>query len=726
MMLPAIRFFRFSFLVAGALVTRFKIRISLFIGDDMKSVSQTHTNFLLQAALEYAGLGYSVFPCASGDKMPITKNGCLDATTDEDQIIEWWQQKPNANIGIATKGLLVVDIDGSDNEWLTNPDIMQSLSSGAMSQTTTGGRHFIFRQLPGTEFKNTTGKLAPKVDTRADGGYIVAPPSMIGPKAYEWLPSYELNEPLERLTVVPEWIIEKLNQVSEEQFELPTDGNKIPKGQQHNSLFKAGCKMRRFGCTFEVINAALQTMNQNQCTEPGTVEAIEKIARSAANYSPDQNDQADTECWYEQVFDQSENEEPESTDPGQIDQSLLSVPGFISEVMDYTLKTAPQPNYVLSFCGALALQSFLAGRKVSDQFDNRTNLYLLGLAHSGSGKDWPRKINTKVLNHLSLIDCIGEKFASGEGLEDALFQNPSMLFQTDEFDGILQSIRNSRDARFEGIMGTMLTLYSSANSIYAMRKRAGGTQSARIEQPCLTVFGTAIPQHYYAALSERMLTNGLFSRMIILESGKRGSGQDAQVIKLPDRILDTAAWWKSFSPASGNLTGEFPIVAAVDYSTDAKTLLRDVRKQTESEYSKCEDANDAIGTTVWSRAYEHICKLSLVYAISEDHRSPQINRNAVDWASRLILHLTKKMLFNAHHNTFENPFQELCNKAARKIRESPESTLDRSTLLRRLKTNSKLLDDVVRTLKESRIIREIENPTTGRTGILYTTKLSPH
>ena len=35
-----------------------------------------------------------------------------------------------------------------------------------------------------------------------------------------------------------------------------------------------------------------------------------------------------------------------------------------------------------------------------------------------------------------------------------------------------------------------------------------------IDQPCLTIFGTAIPNHYYEALSERMLTNGFFARTI--------------------------------------------------------------------------------------------------------------------------------------------------------------------------------------------------------------------
>lgn len=254
----------------------------------MESGIIAQRNFLLQAALEYAGLGYPVFPCASGDKAPLTKNGCLDATTDEDQIIEWWEKKPNANIGIATKGLLVVDIDGSDNEWLTNPDIMQSLSSGAMSQTPRGGRHFIFRQPPDSEFKNTTGKLAPKVDTRADGGYIIAPPSIIGPKAYQWYSSYELNEPLESLSVVPEWIVEKLNQVSESSLDLGGEESPIRKGQQHTTLFRYGCLMRRYGSSFNEINAALQVMNGERCEEPGTPQEIEKIAKSAAQYPPDQ------------------------------------------------------------------------------------------------------------------------------------------------------------------------------------------------------------------------------------------------------------------------------------------------------------------------------------------------------------------------------------------------------------------------------------------------------
>ena len=142
---------------------------------------------------------------------------------------------------------------------------------------------------------------------------------------------------------------------------------------------------------------------------------------------------------------------------------LMRIPGFVSELMDLCLETAPYPNHVMAFSGALALQAFLAGRKVRDPGDNRTNLYLLGLAHSAAGKDWPRKLNTRILFEIGASASLGERFSSGEGIQDALHVSPCMLFQTDEIDGMLQSMSKSRDGRHENLMSTLLTRYSTSN-----------------------------------------------------------------------------------------------------------------------------------------------------------------------------------------------------------------------------------------------------------------------
>ncbi len=86
-------------------------------------------NALLEAALTYADLGYAVFPCVPGDKNPLTQHGFLDATTDAARIEAWWATHPDANIGLSTAGLLVVDVDGADNPWPGAVDI----SPGAVS-----------------------------------------------------------------------------------------------------------------------------------------------------------------------------------------------------------------------------------------------------------------------------------------------------------------------------------------------------------------------------------------------------------------------------------------------------------------------------------------------------------------------------------------------------------------------------------------------------------------
>lgn len=411
--------------------------------------------------------------------------------------------------------------------------------------------------------------------------------------------------------------------------------------------------------------------------------------------------------------------EPQCVNPGTMPDELLRIPGFVSEVMDYTLEIAPYPNHVLSFCGALSLQALLAGRKVRDPGDNRTNIYLLGLAHSSAGKDWPRKTNTRILHEVGLSGCLGDKFASGEGVQDALFVSPSIMFQTDEIDTILQTINKAQDARHENMMSTLLTMYSSSNSVYPMRRKAGKESPGAIDQPCLVVFGTAIPNNYYQALSERMLGNGFFARMLILEGAKRGVGQEAQIRDLPERVIETARWWAEFNPGKGNLEQWHPIPTIIEQTEAAKRILIETRLETEAEYSKAEASNDVVGTTVWGRANEQVRKLSLIYAISENHKNPAIDEAAATWARRLVMHQVRRMLYMAQNHVAETPFQAECLKLMRKLREAPNRRLAHSALLKRMKVDVKTFNDLVITLEQRGDLAIETQSSQGRPGRYY-------
>ena len=413
------------------------------------------------------------------------------------------------------------------------------------------------------------------------------------------------------------------------------------------------------------------------------------------------------------------NRQPSLVDPGPMPVEMLRIPGFVSEVMDHCLATAPYPNVPLAFCGAVALQAVLAGRKVRDPADNRTNFYILALAYSSVGKDWPRKVNTAVMHRIGMVTALGEKFASGEGIQDALFGTPAMLFQTDEIDGLLQSINKAQDARHENIMGTLLTMYSAANSIYPMRRKAGKEPPGVIDQPCLVVYGTAIPTHYYLALSERMLTNGFFARMLIVESGPRSEGQEPGIIDPPVSIIDTARWWSEFSPGTGNLEQWHPQPRVVEADDDARMLLTEARRASESEYGAAEARGDPVGTTVWGRVPEQIRKLALLYAVSAIHESPRIDVPAVRWATDFVLHQTRRMLFMAHNHVAENPFHAECLKLLRKLREAPDQQMQRQHLLRAMRCKAADFDQIIVTLVQQGDIVPVSISTRTKTATGY-------
>lgn len=414
------------------------------------------------------------------------------------------------------------------------------------------------------------------------------------------------------------------------------------------------------------------------------------------------------------IPDCDEPSESSTGDPGPLPDELLRIPGFVSEVMDLSLGAAPYPNVPLAFCGAVALQAFLGGRKVRDPADNRTNLYLIGLAYASSGKEFPRKVNAATLHAVGLTKGLGESFASGEGLQDSLNDNPCMLFQTDEIDGLLQSINKAKDARYENILGTLLKMYSCANGFYPVRKKAGKQAAETIEQPCLVIYGTAIPNEYYSALSERMLTNGFFARSIIVDAIKRGDGQEPGDFRPTPRIQETAQFWANFNPGKGNLDKFYPTPKIVPYTEDAKALLIDARKACEAEYKLAESRGDPVGTTVWGRTSEHIRKLALIYAISVNHREPEIDASAARWATRFMLHQTRRMLFMAQGHVAANPFHAECLKAKQKLRDAPDKILAHSVLLKRMKMDAVSFQRMMETLIDQGDVCPISQATAGR------------
>lgn len=136
------------------------------------------------AAIQYAKWGWPVFPLIAGTKRPATRNGFKDATLDIDRIQAWWQRNPDSNIGLPTGHRFdVIDIDVPDGI----PSMIQLINNNKLIvhghvTTSSGGTHLYVKPTG----RGNTARSMPGVDYRGIGGYVVAPPSTLGPPGRAW------------------------------------------------------------------------------------------------------------------------------------------------------------------------------------------------------------------------------------------------------------------------------------------------------------------------------------------------------------------------------------------------------------------------------------------------------------------------------------------------------------------------------------------------------------
>lgn len=129
---------------------------------------------IVDAALAWAARGFRVFPLTPGDKVPPKGMAWKDeATTDPTKIKSWWAFEPNYNYAVAAgNGALIVDVDAGKNGFAALLDL--DLPATLTVKTPGGGFHMY---LNGPDVQNSVDRIAPGIDIRSVGGYVVGPGS---------------------------------------------------------------------------------------------------------------------------------------------------------------------------------------------------------------------------------------------------------------------------------------------------------------------------------------------------------------------------------------------------------------------------------------------------------------------------------------------------------------------------------------------------------------------
>ena len=310
--------------------------------------------------------------------------------------------------------------------------------------------------------------------------------------------------------------------------------------------------------------------------------------------------------------------------PLPVGTGLMDVEGALKLFVDHCDATAFSRQPFLALGAGICAIGALAGRRYRTRTDLRSNIYGIGLADSGGGKDHARGVIKKTFFNANLGDYLGgNKIASGSGLLSALARHPSMLFQLDEIGLWLQGVlgKNASSHQKE-IWANLMELYSSANMPFGGTEYANQKENQRVilHQPNASVWGTSVPIEFWKAMESGALQNGSLARFLVFLSPCNYPDTPLPTAQRPpDALLEAFQAIAAGVPGhdyGGNLAAT--MAAGVDiepYTVPETPAAYDALMQLKAdELAWKRKAEGTYATAQIARMFENAYKLALIRA----------------------------------------------------------------------------------------------------------------
>lgn len=693
-------------------------------------------------------LGVPVFPC-DADKRPLTRHGFKDATADPAVIRRLFTSPAATMIGMPTgevTALVIVDVDVKDGRqgqaWLDTNS--HRLPQTWTVRTASGGLHLYFRR-PEQPIRNSASKIAPGIDVRGDGGYVIAPPS----------PGYEVVNDAE-VADVPAWLLPSLlrqpvppsARIASRPI-LEHGGSAIgrvalderceqirnaPDGSKHQAVNEAGFAIGGMVAAghldersaWNALADALCVLLP-RCQDQGAAERTLQRAFREGMAQPQRVPPPEPEPVHPAapfLAKLHATRAKQQAEPLPVPAGIAQPGGVLQMLVEECVRTALRPQPFLALGAAICAIGVLAGRKYRTRTDLRTNIYIAAVAESGGGKDHAPEVIRRCFDLAQLDRYLGgESLASGRGMVSALEQHPARLFQIDEFGLFLNTVTGGKaPAHKAEIWSDLMKLYSRAKGVYRGTEYANKKDAPRVDinQPCVCFYGTTTPSTFWKALEGGALTDGSLARFLVFvtDNDRPDRNRDAEIINPPATLLEAL---KTIIRGQGNPLppGNLPEVHVAPMTateepapytvpmTAAADALHDRKLAEEDAWAK-----RVAGTpkaSIVNRLGENASKLALICAISRNPAQPQITEAELSWGWALAEHCTRTVLRDAERFLADSEFEARLNKAINIVgKHGPCSRRD--MFHKGLKLAEREFRDVINALVTHEVIIEIPPP----------------
>jgi len=725
--------------------------------------------------------------------------GFLQASSDPDQIKQWWDQWPDANVGLVCGlSFFVLDVDGDEGRAsLADLEAKHGQLPVTVTVETPGkkgkgkGIHIYLKAPDGVGVRQRKLSAYPGLETRANkngeagepGGYVLTPPSYHPDGGqYEWL-----DEIGTTIAVAPQWLIDIINEEPEAK-PVPLFDNKqpsstpfdnflddyaaterrakayltqvegSPEGGRNSATFRAAAILRNDfvldeGSAWDILREWNYEKNTPPLKEKELRQCFESAGKNVSHPTGEKRDvpnpnaiQGDSDAGRAMAQDILNNHRkkdakvvaevkeerfvPKDGDKPKFQDRWFLVPGVLGDIMNYTLGISAIQNKVTAFTGALSMIATMIGRKTTyfAEAETRSNIYLISLAGSTSGKNPPRVANNRIIRALQqkaiesawsdggvrpeiVGAMIADSFASGQGIVSAVHESPSILFQPDEMDKLLSRWSGQRpDANAAGIEDVIMRMYSQSTGTFYSDRRADKANNIEIHDPNMVILGTATPQVFFEALSGQSLRNGFVGRILVFEAPSRArrmgiresrESRAAGDIPVPQEIIDWCWHWLTYKPqGEGNLIALAPsgtykleipddaeAVAIMDYYGNLAVERQAIAIRA--------DGSDSPGVAIWGRYAEARNKLAMLYACSESCHSPRIGRAAAQWACEVAEYSCQLLIHMIHEFSAETIFHRQMLQIQRLVKKHAGKWVKARDVYRTLNLKKRETEEVV-------------------------------
>jgi hypothetical protein len=390
------------------------------------------------------------------------------------------------------------------------------------------------------------------------------------------------------------------------------------------------------------------------------------------------------------------------TDSG-LPPDLTHVPGLVGDITQWILDTARNPSPTLALGSALAFVGALAGRRYEGPTGLRTNIYVVGLAGSGFGKDHARAAVKALAAKANVIGKFfgGEQIMSSSALRNRVKKNPSLVYMIDEFGGFLRKITNPRAGNHEKeIADDLLKFTGSAASIF-MGADYADKLAEPIFNPNVCLYGTSTPETFWKSLGSTNIADGFLPRFVVLDAGpERPKPRDpAKRSDSPPKTLLDGVQAVAVHRNGGKLNGMMADGTTActplqcPYGRGAKAVFDDFANEMfarmDSAAAECEP--------IYARVAENAGRLALIVAVGCNPDAPTITVEIMRWACAVALASAEMLMAQAEDRVADNDRQAEYKKVRAIVAEAGRKGATKNEIARRLKgvMDKRRMDDIV-------------------------------